>query len=322
MPLMEEKSWALYTRPESTAASSGSSVGQAVDNKCEDCYQTWSCGFKYLSWPEYADKFEKDAAFRDLAAKALSCKKGQMPQPTPASTVETTARFKIQIEKEYAIVTEKEMKKAAGLTRLPKLPLKTIPTLQVPVADNKSSETLYVFAHPDPAKQQRVAKVLVELEGSESVQHLPATENMWLGQAERYMESALEQQQIENGLSDLVKEKHRLVDFASFLSTKLLKSSRDDENDDDTAMEEEEPSQFHDPSTLVGPASLPMPALSVTPSKPGRGCGSGSQAGSTKKSPPTRVGSSASLGGSIMEGDDKESGLGDEELDDLGSGQP
>eukprot|EP00971_Amphidinium_carterae_P350411 6491527-Amphidinium_carterae.4 len=188
--------------------------------------------------------------------------KGESPRPSgPLPTVGTEQKCLLSLEKKYLALTEKDLKKASSLARLPKMSLKLVPQLEVRSATGEGNETLYLFQHPDPAQQYQVANISVHMSAALTEQRMAPASWLWAGQEEKMFVHAVETQQEGNGASGVLTEKHKLMDLDSFIKTKLKKKSEagdlgDDDGDEEMACKQQaEGEEMIDVQHLVGPAA-------------------------------------------------------------------
>ena len=130
------------------------------------------------------------------------------------------------------------------------------------------------------------------------------TENnfLWSGQAEKMLDATLTRHQEENGLRGLLQERHKVVDFGSFMAGKLLRKDEADTDGTPCIDVEDDDKQLHHVGDLVGPAAGSLGAetggIGITPSKASKSAASGVQTvtgSSSKKGTPVRMSSFSSV---------------------------
>eukprot|EP00971_Amphidinium_carterae_P065524 1298427-Amphidinium_carterae.3 len=317
--------WALYQK--STDSGGHALVQTPVDNKCASCYKLWETSFSYMTWEDLSTTYSTSSDMKGVIDKARAVMKGEIPKPAGARpSVQTEQTCQVTLEKKYLALNDKDLRKAADLTRLPKVCLKTVPQLEMRTGTGETMETIYLFQHPDPKEQYRVAKVTVNMAASLTEQHMSPESWLWAGQKEKFFLHAMSEQQTQNGAADLLNDKHKLMDLDTFINTKLKKKQDDgsadmEDNDDEDGEEKKEKKKVGVVSVdeLVGPAAgglMSDPVACNVVSSQSIGAGLGVQA---KTSPQSlqKLKSSCSLVGSIQDGASAvDSGFGDEDEDD------
>ena len=146
--LQQETKWALYQKVGADAQE------RPCDQRCAECFDLWQRGFKYLSWSSMVEKAEASELFRDAIAEARKAMTGAKPMQGGAG-VSSSTKVSLSIDRRFLVMSEKEMKKKAGLSRIPRPSLRNLPSITTPTADGSSTETLCAFL--DPHEDCRVA---------------------------------------------------------------------------------------------------------------------------------------------------------------------
>ena len=213
----EEAKWALYKDT------------QAADDKCEECYQLWRGSFSHMLWPEVTAKHTSDREFQQLIQEAREVRFGDRDRPEKVETVVKKQTVGLRIIRTFVCLSEKEMRRASNLSRIPKMPLKHIPTIEAPSECGGPPETLFCFQ--DPAQPYRRAEVVVH-SGVESCQDvLPFDSFAWEGQGKAYWKKEVKETGDASGLINLVNKEVYLPEWESFMHEKLVHGGGETEDE-------------------------------------------------------------------------------------------
>eukprot|EP00971_Amphidinium_carterae_P333426 6468173-Amphidinium_carterae.1 len=103
----------------------------------------------------------------------------------PYQEVYKSLGLTLELEDSFTVLTEKDMKKYAGVSRISKQQLKGIPTISLHTPESgKEKETMYLFSDEDaPGRKLKVKSLWgTSLESC----HLRHEERLWKGQAPAY----------------------------------------------------------------------------------------------------------------------------------------
>eukprot|EP00971_Amphidinium_carterae_P229788 4559675-Amphidinium_carterae.1 len=115
-------SWSLYLEDEA-----GQKYPQS--DACLDCHEMWVKCFSYMSWDETCTKASESTEFLALVGKARSVKHGHATIDALPTSVSSSRKIMLQVERSMIVVSEKELRKEGNLNRISKSTLKNIPSL-------------------------------------------------------------------------------------------------------------------------------------------------------------------------------------------------
>eukprot|EP00971_Amphidinium_carterae_P320143 6363831-Amphidinium_carterae.1 len=121
--------------------------------------------------------------------------------------VRSTASSQLEMQRSVILMTERDLRRLTGLTRIPKSMLKGVPQLQLPTEKpgataEQSTEVNYVFADPDQPWKKGIIKV--SLGSSLDKEELQPAEIFRAGQAKDTQNHLLRDQQRQSGLDELL----------------------------------------------------------------------------------------------------------------------
>ena len=124
--------WALYAKQESGRIPQG--------ERCQSCYLLWKEAFGFLTWEEMVQRAAASSGFAQVIQTARLVKAGEKEVGVNPQQVSQVHDFSLEVERAFTLVTEKEMRRWSGLSRIPKALLRNHPSLNVPCEDNPSEE--------------------------------------------------------------------------------------------------------------------------------------------------------------------------------------
>eukprot|EP00971_Amphidinium_carterae_P351821 6492294-Amphidinium_carterae.3 len=96
----------------------------------------------YMSWDETCTKASESTEFLALVGKARSVKHGHATINALPTSVSSSRKIMLQVERSMIVVSEKELRKEGNLIRIAKSTLKNIPSLTVAAEQGGDNETL------------------------------------------------------------------------------------------------------------------------------------------------------------------------------------
>eukprot|EP00971_Amphidinium_carterae_P255131 5064870-Amphidinium_carterae.1 len=240
----------------------------------------------------------------------MDVKIGVKPPPIDTERVYTNVTYEIEIEQKLQVLTEKDMRRMSGLARMPKLALKGVPTLDLPVMDGSSEkETVWCFAHPD-AEEGRTANLKMKLSTGHSVDKMPPTRCRLQSQGREFLKMTVGEEQQQIGFAELLGENHKLQLWQSFEEQKLTKSTSADASHGDDGSAVPQPQVLK--GLLRGAAAAATSAAVEAEKKNVSSAGKPSHPIASYISPPPksqhegvqRLSSNSALGGGSNAGDD------------------
>ena len=203
------KAWALRK------AQKHNNVEVPVGEKCADCYQLHSTSFSYLTWQQFSQPGEELAGCIEKARKHMF--EGGAQDWCPASIQQEKAVV-VELSKKLIVMTEKDLRKSMGLTKLSKKLMSGVPSVWLST-DTGSLEEHWVFQHPSQGQKELTLK---------SLQHLACLDHCLqpadvprAGQAGKTWQAKLQTLTSDQGLASLFKDE-KLVTFEQLASKKDL----------------------------------------------------------------------------------------------------
>eukprot|EP00971_Amphidinium_carterae_P348922 6490745-Amphidinium_carterae.3 len=228
----QEKTWALFVEEEQGKKPAG--------DQCELCYTLWQRAFQFVSWECLCKQQKENADFAAIIEKGRSAlqHEGQGCLPLP-ETVSTEQAHAVQVQRSYLCLTERDIRRVVGASRLPKAILKGLPTISIPSEDGKAEELGFLFE--DPEAPFRKAILSVELKAHCNKVVMDPKNCLWDGQGKKYTAMAFGQLGNESLGSLVAREQggHLSVcSWESFLQEKLAGVAADGNTDGQGGAEE------------------------------------------------------------------------------------
>ena len=238
-----------------------------------------------MSWEALLLKCKEDADWREVVNGARRVHNGAQKPSQPSESVSGLAHYTLEIEQEYIAATEKDLRHFSGLSRIPRIPLKGVPSVTIPghVSGQKGAsegEVYYLFKPED----EPVKKAKIKMSVGHCVQHnvLPSEDFLWTGQGVASFAKTVDDAKQATGLSDCFSKESSMVTLQNFIQEKLKTKEKCE-----ASIEEAEFAV--DKCPLVGPAAVELQSegLKLTPVGKGR---------KDLRSPATTAKSTSSLG--------------------------
>ena len=260
----QETKWALYSQ---TVAG----LQLASGNQCEACWTLWQQGFRHESWDGLLNKVARDPAFKAQVEEAML--QGR-PKDVPDQSVLTVQGTSVEVERSYIIMSERDLRRASGLSRIGRTQLKGLQSVQLPLEDGQQGqETCYLFK--DDANPQRRMKIKVHMATQMESEVMKPGEVLWPDQPGCYQAHYTQQKAKESGVWDVINKEQaghlNITNFETF-ARDILKVEVDSEQHDTGAAATAQPAQdgVFPTCGLVGVAAAkpsgPMASLTSPPS--------------------------------------------------------
>ena len=237
----KDKKWALYKQNRS-----GQSV--AMEDRCEQCWQTWQCGFSWLSWEELCKEFASSTSPYVPTIQAVMEKVAKGAVPTTGPAVLHSREVIVEVAKQMQVATEGDLRKRLGLARVPRTLLKTLPSLELP-GESGAMETHYAFLPEEGSfKTCTIKQVLSCVMENEMMEQ---GKEYWDGQGEKIFLHQVAAQGKASGIASILRDPHRAQSFDEWRAARvdLAKDSVDpkpkdpvieiDQDDDEQAEHDE-----------------------------------------------------------------------------------
>ena len=191
-----------------------------------------------------------------------SIKDGSKPKPAKMESVACKHRVGLKITRSFIILSEKEMRRDSGLSRIPKMPLKNLPALTVPSETGVGEETVYAFQ--DSANPHRRAELCVEMDVDLHRDVLPPETFTWLGQGDAYWKQELKDQAQDSGIAALISKEVYLPEWSKFMEERLVQGG-DSESEEAPAEDAVQQDGFQENFSGVAASELSSEATLPTP---------------------------------------------------------
>eukprot|EP00971_Amphidinium_carterae_P351511 6492147-Amphidinium_carterae.4 len=281
---MQAKQWALYSGGEK-------SEQEPVHDQCAECWLLWQQTFPWLPWDELVEK-NGDSAFQTLLKQVRAVRSGSSEPPHFQEDISSDTTFTLELHHPFIAVSEKDFKRASGLTRIPKGATKSVPTLTVPTEDGSSEETIFCFKDPNSKFRTGVFKVNLALKHQK--EELPKKFNCYKGQAADARGAMCQEFESSSGITSLLDKDLHLMTWDEFVEKKLNLGKEEDPSCLTT--EEGTPEKAFPFMELSGPAASALLSVEATDIQNKRMSSAGA---SSSRHPPValqRLSSSNSLG--------------------------
>ena len=122
--------------------------------------ELWKAGHAYMEWDELGQLASESQMFSDGVAKAREMYQKGERLKVDLQSVSTNTQVGLFLDRSYIVISEREMRRHAELSRIKTSSLAKLPSLEVPHEDcSGEMETVFVFA--DPSQPFRKAMVRV-----------------------------------------------------------------------------------------------------------------------------------------------------------------
>eukprot|EP00971_Amphidinium_carterae_P224132 4447525-Amphidinium_carterae.1 len=249
--------WALYK----TQGSGAGAVEVPQENQCEDCYNLWADCFSYLPWPTMCKKHESDRSFVALVKDAKAVRQGRKMAPKKKQEVLSKKLVILDIERNFIVANERELKRHCGASRLTKSMVQNIPKLVIPAENHNGEEQVYCFKDPSQPLRRAVVKVQMcsELDGIEMSKEAFVHDAQGVEMAKLVGKDW----QDASGVSNLLQKEVHLQDFSAFVGKRKTKGGTEDEDDEDEGGQESGEEVDESEAELTGVASLGKPGATL-----------------------------------------------------------
>ena len=232
------------------------------------------------------ERHSKDTGFAELLKECRDVKHGRKPAPVTKEDVITEQTVRMKVQRTYACATEKDMKKASGLSRIPRAAVKHLPSVTLPT-ENGGDEVMYIFKDDEPQK-----KLMVEVEVGTVRQKFDMPSFTHSGQSINVAQHTVSQFLEATGASRML-DSGGVCHWSEFLEQKLLKK----EPEQDACTPSVEVVDDDDEGALEGAAASSMAAAAAEQTS---GVGKAKASASSTKPGLHRIQSSQSLSGSVF----------------------
>ena len=160
----EAKKWALMNQ---TPTVGGEVQSVPIGTACEACWTFWEAAYKsqYGEFQKFADAYNSKKDVADAIDKAEVVWKNQLEADFNLQTVFIERGHRLDIERQFLVVSESELRALFGVDRMKKSITKPLHSIQAPNEQDPSKlETLYCFEHP--AAKYRTARLMVSMGGA------------------------------------------------------------------------------------------------------------------------------------------------------------
>ena len=280
--LAQDKAWALKKSFRGNET--------AIGNQCRDCYELWQVAFSNTPWAELSALLlkGKDPVVQAWEA-ARKVKAGLAEKTYVAASVKDEKTYSMEIFRTFLIISEKELRKCAKVSKLTKEQVKGLVEMTIPCEEN-ADKMEKVFIFKDPSAPHRKLKLSMHTGQTLEREHMKPNDHLWAQQGENTLLHVKKIHDSKFNLPNLL-QKDNLLDWDSYRKKRLAPEEEDigsdfanknaswhggafgsaegqwqedqlasitvkkeqEENDDDDEMED-----LGDLSTLVGPASQNM----------------------------------------------------------------
>eukprot|EP00971_Amphidinium_carterae_P333199 6467795-Amphidinium_carterae.2 len=308
LPSVQEKPWALYKTSGGTSSAQGS-ADTPVEDKCEECFNLHLQAFFWIDWTTLCTRVRNDKTFSSVVSEAREAKAGRGARPAVEEEVIAATKIELELERSFICMNEKEMRRDAAVSRIPKMAIKNVPQLEVPAEGGGETETVYCFKNPDDYYRKLHVKVNI------GCQHLktpmPAKNFVYQDQGGDIHTWLLEATSAGNGVANLLEKEVHLVSWEDFKAKRLSRGAGDDIAEECEPIDEEQNACSAAAESYRGAAAAVSAPMGVLCSKPGV---TSATRLSTKTSPattakkvekPEPVQRALSFGGSPGDGNDE-----------------
>ena len=170
----------------------------------------------------------------------------------PKDQVRDEATYAVELEQSFVACSKKDLRQMSGLARLPRIPLKNVPSLVVPghIAGN-DGETYYLFR--DDSEPYKKARVRMTMGQKLEHGHLVPDNFLWRGQGEACVAHHIQQSSKASGLADALARESNMMNVEQFVKEKLCPREKVDAQAEGEPQQEEEAAL--EACSLVGPAA-------------------------------------------------------------------
>eukprot|EP00971_Amphidinium_carterae_P171886 3407976-Amphidinium_carterae.3 len=221
-----DRSWALY-------AQSGIGAKIPQGDMCEQCFDLWHKGFRYMEWAALCKLASDDDAFGKVVESARQVMLGKKKPPELGAHVESLTQLGVEVYRSFIAVSEKEMRRESQQTRIKKSSLKGIPSVMVPAEDG-GGEMEQLFLFHDPSQPWRKANLKVIDAVVRNQPHMSET-CLWAGQPEKYHTMSTQQLFDQNGVQQVLEKDSSghlsLLTWETFKEQRLLDNKDTEETD-------------------------------------------------------------------------------------------
>eukprot|EP00971_Amphidinium_carterae_P173929 3447646-Amphidinium_carterae.2 len=236
-------------------------------DQCESCFTFWKRCFGFLEWAEFLKQYTGKPDFHNIVTDAL--KKFEDKEACAGrEQVSSTFSHSVLVERSFTLLTDKDLRRSCGLTRVPKSMMKQTPTLMLPSeGPDKELETNYVFVDPsEPFKKARLRYIASAEQKTIDVKE-EEEEVCWPGQTAEFLKMSAKEQAMETGVHDLIQKDmtgHLHLQTVDEFLGKQVECVGDDEEED----EDGTPCMSNSEVVLSGVAALASERTSIfkTPS--------------------------------------------------------
>ena len=209
----------------------------------------------HMAWDELAAKHRSDRDFQNIVSTVRRIKAGEADKPEKLESVSAQHNVSLRIIRSYIVLSEREMRRESGLSRTPKMLLKSIPTLETLNENGCPGETLYCFA--DSERPHRRAELVCD-QSLVCLKDVLSTQSFcWESQGEAYFRKESKDVADANGAANLVNKAVWLPKWEQFLDEKLMPSGGDTEEETGG---QEQTVDTPEASAFTGPAAEELAA--------------------------------------------------------------
>eukprot|EP00971_Amphidinium_carterae_P126602 2508399-Amphidinium_carterae.4 len=196
-PFLKDVKWALY--------SAKGTQRLPANDQFEQCFELWTCSFKHLPWANFTEKAKQDSAFKTIVDQARSVMEGKVKLTNPPECLKIVKGVTLDVERQFQVLSERELRRLLNQTRLNKSQVKGIPTITL-LAEDGSSETELCYIFADTSCPFMKAKMKVSLGNFLTKDQMQADQVCWQGQGSSFQEHLSEQQARESGVFELMQK--------------------------------------------------------------------------------------------------------------------
>eukprot|EP00971_Amphidinium_carterae_P352906 6492769-Amphidinium_carterae.4 len=226
----QDKKWALYKSQGGGAGAAQGSATTAVEDKCEECYTLHEQAFFWLDWQALCARHHKDKAFAGIVGDARQAKAGHRHKPAVDEEVVAATKVELELERSFICLSDREMRRDASVSRIPKGALKSVPQIEVPGEGGGERETVYCFK--EPSEPYRKLHVKVNIASQHTRTPMPLRNFVYAEQGGDVQNWLVETTAAETGVANLLDKEVHMVSWEDFKSKKLTKGCDDDKGDD------------------------------------------------------------------------------------------
>eukprot|EP00971_Amphidinium_carterae_P352744 6492721-Amphidinium_carterae.1 len=202
-----------------------------MGDACAACYEAASWFFPWMTWDAFVSQYRSDTSFKATADSALRHRASES-LPQKPQVVEGKVSVELEVQREFAVASEGDLRRATGLTRVPAKALKYLPVLSVPCEQGTGMESLYVFAE-EAEEEVKFRKAIVKVKMGTELQRIHLPEGFYLSKehTQDMVDHCKDTSHDANGLKHLLDRTSFIPTFDMWKAKKLAEGKEKEEGE-------------------------------------------------------------------------------------------